>query len=183
MSFSILKLAWLPCQLHVFKVTYTKGNFAAPCRARAEEDHVSRKVNIAVNGAEYMELDAASAAATQSIPAYVRARCGLAPWPVHGAAMARHQEWRGSRPVRLALERHQITLALSDEEHATLDARDRLPNGPGLPLPQFVRTLLGFEVRFSSMPESDERVREEDDAWDRLQRLGLKPEQYFPPEA
>ncbi len=67
-----------------------------------------------------------------------------------------------------------MTIHLTAAEYADLDARNT-----GLPQPQFIRTLLGLEVRFSSMPESDERVREEDDAWQRIQRLGLDPEDYF----
>jgi hypothetical protein len=37
-------------------------------------------------------------------------------------------------------------------------------------------------VRWASQPKTSSRDHEEDDAWDRLKRLGLDPEQYFPPE-
>jgi len=76
------------------------------------------------------------------------------------------------RPVRLALARRTVTVHFTPEDYATLVARDSIPNGSGLPVPQFIRTLLGFVGRFSSMPESEERLREVDDAWDRLRRLG-----------
>jgi hypothetical protein len=139
-------------------------------------------ITIAVNGAEYMDLCAAASAAGLSLPAYVMTRCGFETWRLDAARDHPAPPPRG-RPVRLALERRTVTIHLTAEQYAALDARDSIPNGPGLPIPQFIRTLLGFEVRFSSMPESDERVREIDDAWDRLQRLGLKPEEYFPSEA
>ncbi len=41
----------------------------------------------------------------------------------------------------------------------------------------------GFLVRNTSLPGSDERYREEDDAWERLKRLGLNPQDYFPPDS
>ena len=31
----------------------------------------------------------------------------------------------------------------------------------------------------SSLPGTDQRYREEDDAWERLKRLGLNPKEYF----
>jgi hypothetical protein len=136
-------------------------------------------VTIAVNGAEYLELWTAATAAGMSIPAYVTTRCGYQMWRIEAARRRPAPPPRG-RPVRLALERRSVTMHLTPEEYSDLDARDAVPRGPGLPLPQFVRTLLGFEVRFASLPESDERVREEDDAWQRFQRLGLNPEEYFP---
>jgi integrase len=77
------------------------------------------------------------------------------------------------------LERRTVTMRLTREEHAALTERARLPRGPGLSLPQFIRTLLGFHVRQTSMPGSDQRVREEDEAWDLLQSLGLNPQDYF----
>ena len=47
---------------------------------------------------------------------------------------------------------------------------------------QFIRTLLGLPVRFTSMPGSDQRVKEEDQAWDLTKAVGLDPEDYFPGE-
>jgi hypothetical protein len=136
-------------------------------------------VTVAVNGAEYKELTSAASAVGLSVPAYVMTTCGFETWRLEAARNHPAPPPRG-RPVRLALERRTITLHFAPADHAALLARNAIPNGPGLPVPQFIRTLLGFEVRFSSMPESDERVREVDDAWDRLQRLGLNPEEYFP---
>ncbi len=49
-------------------------------------------------------------------------------------------------------------------------------------LAQYMRTRCGFKPRNSSLPGTDEREDEEDDAWERLRRLGLKPEDYFPPD-
>ena len=43
-------------------------------------------------------------------------------------------------------------------------------------------TRLGLSVRWTSNPNTEERDREEDDAWERLRRLGLDPKKYFPDE-
>ncbi len=49
----------------------------------------------------------------------------------------------------------------------------------GQRLAQFVRTRCGFQVRNSSLPGTDEREDEADDAWERLKGLGLEPQDYF----
>jgi hypothetical protein len=50
-----------------------------------------------------------------------------------------------------------------------------------LSIPQYIRRR-GFQTRQTSLPGTDERGDEEDDAWDGLVRLGLNPQDYFPPE-
>ncbi len=131
-------------------------------------------VTIPVNGAEFMWLERACVKeGARSLPQYLRLRCGFP------ATLITQAPELGGRLVRSALERRTITVRLSPEEHAALNERARLPRGPGLSLPQFIRTLLGLEVRHTSMPGSDQRVREEDAAWELLQSLGLNPRDYF----
>ncbi len=77
------------------------------------------------------------------------------------------------------LQRVSVTIIVTDEEWADLWQRSE---GTGWPVPQFIRKLLGFEVRQFSNPHTFERDREEDDAWERLQRMGLDPKVYFPGE-
>ncbi|MFZ5926329.1 MAG: hypothetical protein ACOYX1_02665 [Acidobacteriota bacterium] len=134
-----------------------------------------RAVTIAVNGAEYLELHAAARQAGLTIPAYMRTRCGLEPW----SARARERHGRaqpGSRTPTMALERLSVTVTFTEAEHAHLAA---LALAEGLSNPQYIRARCGFQVRWSSLPNTEEREREEDDAWERLQRLGLDPEEYF----
>ena len=143
---------------------------------------IKRKaIGLAINGAEYIELDTRSREVSLTMPAYVRTRCGLEPW----IARAREMQGRAqpaSRTRVLALDRVAMMIWVSHDEYASLDAQARLPDGPGLSIPQFVRTRCGFAVRQTSLPNTDGRDREEDDAWERLQRLGLNPKDYFPPE-
>jgi hypothetical protein len=47
-------------------------------------------------------------------------------------------------------------------------------------LPQFIRTLLGFDVRLYSNPGTHERDHEMEDAKERLERLGLDWKVYMP---
>jgi hypothetical protein len=37
----------------------------------------------------------------------------------------------------------------------------------------------GRQTRNTSLPGTDERENEADDAWERLKRLGLEPQDYF----
>jgi hypothetical protein len=78
-----------------------------------------------------------------------------------------------------ALDRKTIGIAVNVAEYLELEA---LAKQAGLSIPQYVRTRCGFQVRQTSKPGTDERGDEEDDAWERLVRLGLNPEDYFPPE-
>ena len=140
-----------------------------------------KAITISINGAEHIELDVRSREAGLTIPAYVRTRCGFEAW------IARAREMQGrvqaaSRPPVNALDRMAVTIMVTPDEYAGLDAQASLPNGPGISIPQFVRTRCGFQRRNTSLPGTDERGDEEDDAWERLKRLGLKPEDYFQPE-
>ena len=49
----------------------------------------------------------------------------------------------------------------------------------GTLLTQYIRNRCGFQVRTTSLPGTDERENEADDAWERLKRLGFDPRQYF----
>ena len=81
--------------------------------------------------------------------------------------------------VRRALERLTITFTVTPEEYAALHDQASLPNGPGITVPQYVRTRCGFPVRYVSNPNTPDRDREEDEAWEILDRLGLKADDYF----
>jgi hypothetical protein len=82
------------------------------------------------------------------------------------------------RPTR-ALERRSITLALTDPEREQLLGEARQA---GTTLPQHIRTRCGFKIRNTSLPGTDEREDEADDAWQILKGFGLNPQDYFPPE-
>lgn len=83
------------------------------------------------------------------------------------------------RPAH-ALERRTITVPLSADEHGRLASEAR---HPGVwTLAQYIRSLAGLQFRNTSLPGSAERDDEEDDAWERLQRLGLDPQGHFEPE-
>jgi len=75
------------------------------------------------------------------------------------------------------LERRTVAVRLNLAEYLELDARSRQA---GLSISNYIRTQLGLQVRQTSNPGTEERDREEDDAWERLQRLGLNPQDYFP---
>jgi hypothetical protein len=134
-------------------------------------------VTIQVNGAEWLDLDARAREASLTIPAYVRTACGWAAWLTRGTEMAGRTS--SARRPTLALERRSITIAVTEEEHEQLagDARQARTTPA-----QHIRTRCGLLVRETSLPGTDERGDEEDDAWERLKRLGLTPEEYFPPE-
>jgi len=76
-----------------------------------------------------------------------------------------------------ALQRKSITISVNLAEFLELEAA---ANVAGLSVPQHVRTRLGLSVRWTSNPNTEQRDREEDDAWERIQRLGLDPKKYFP---
>ena len=85
-----------------------------------------------------------------------------------------------SAEVRRALARHSITITVTDLEYAALRDQASMPNGPGITLPQHVRTRCGFRVSYASNPNTPDRDHEEDEAWEILDRLGLKADDYFP---
>lgn len=136
-----------------------------------------RAVTIQVNGAEWLDLDARARGASVTVPAYVRSTCGLAAWLTRGAEMEGRTS--SARRPTLAMERRSVTVPLTDHEHEHLAGEAQQS---GLRLAQYIRTRCGLLVRETSLPGTDERGDEEDDAWERLKRLGLTPEEYFPPE-
>lgn len=131
------------------------------------------------NGAEYIELEIRAEQAKVTIPAYVRTRCGFEPWIARGREMEGRARPAGRQQV-MALDRLSVTIIVTEAERAQLDAG---ATAAGVSIPQYIRTRCGFDVRWTSLPNTEERDHEEDDAWERLKRLGLKPEDYFPPEA
>jgi hypothetical protein len=135
-----------------------------------------KAITISINGAEHLALDARSRAASLTVPAYVRTQCGLDAWISRGREMEGRAQ-PASRPVAMALDRMAVTIMVTDAELAELDAG---ATAAGTSIPQYVRTRCGFKVRNTSLPNTDERGDEEDDAWEVLKGLGLNPEEYFP---
>jgi hypothetical protein len=111
------------------------------------------------------------------MPAYVRTRCGLPAWNLRGRKMAGRTS--AVKKQVMALDRLAVTIMVTDEERAQLDAG---ASTVGLSFPQYIRTRCGWQVRQTSLPNTPERDSEEDDAWQQLRQLGLKPEKYFPPD-
>ena len=134
---------------------------------------------VPLNGAEWLDLDARSTEAGLTMPAYIRSCCGLNAWVERGREMAERSRTTGRKPT-LALERRSVTIRLTGEERDRLEA-EALEAGASLA--QYIRSRCGLQVRTTSMPGTEERDREEDDAWERLKRLGLEPQGYFPPDA
>jgi hypothetical protein len=148
-----------------------------------------KTITIAVNGAEYLELEAGAREAGLTLPAYVRSRAGLAPWPMReierqqGAAPPGPPRLAGQSGHVMAMDRLRVKIETTEAELAGLvDQAQAGVDGVALSVPQYVRTRCGFQVRPTSLPNTEERDREVDDAWERLRRLGLKPEEYFPPD-
>jgi len=158
--------------------TSGRGDVAA-CPEEASVAIKRKSVTISVNGVEYLELDAGARQASLTIPAYVRARCGLEPWSARGREMHGRAHSANCRTVT-ALDRLGVTITVTEAERADLEAR---ATAAGLSISQYIRTRCGFQVRWTSLPNTEERDREEDDAWERLRRLGLTPEEYFPEES
>jgi hypothetical protein len=137
-----------------------------------------RPITISFNGAEYMELLARAKETSTSVPAYVLIACGVDTWRL-AAAHDRPALPRRGRPVRFALERRSVTVTVTEQAYAELEAR---ASAAGTTIPQYMRTQCGFAIRNMSLPGTCERDREEDDAWERLKRLGVNPQEYFPEE-
>ena len=136
-------------------------------------------VSIQLNGAEYMDLLKQAGDVSLSLPAFVLVRCGVETWREEAARSRPALPPRG-RPVRLALERRSVTVRLTDQarEQLLADAQKA-----GATLQQYMRTRCGLQTRNTSLPGTDERENEADDAWERLKRLGLQPDDYFSSEA
>jgi hypothetical protein len=140
-------------------------------------DCVTREIvalTIQLNGAEYKELAARAGEARLSLPAFVLCCCGET-WRLD-AAQYRPSPVSQGRPVRSALERRTVTIRVTKEMRDRLmaEARDAC-----MILTQYIRKRCGFGPRTSSLPGTDQRYREEDDAWERLKRMGLNPKDYF----
>ncbi len=122
--------------------------------------------------------------ANLSVPAYVRNLCKLQPWTSRRHVV--EERCCGSQPM--ALDRMSVTIWVTEQEWADLREQARASEGLmaggdsvlGLGLPQFLRTLCGFRVRWTSKPNTYERDVEENDAIELLHRLGLDTKDYFP---
>ncbi len=132
-------------------------------------------VSIQFNGAEYLDLLKQAGDVNMSLPSFILVRCGLETWREEAARSRPAQPPRG-RPVRLALERRSVTVRLTDQAREQLLAD---ASQAGTTLQQYIRKRCGFQIRNSSVPGTDEREDEQDDAWERLKRLGLNPQDYF----
>ena len=128
-------------------------------------------VTFAVNGAEELGLAKDASGLGVTIQSFVLSRCGVQTWRLGAPARASHR-----RPVRLALERRTITVYLAPEDHTALKDLSRQA---GLSLPQYIRTRCGLPVRWVSMPGTEDRDREEDEAYVILRGLGLNADDYF----
>ena len=75
------------------------------------------------------------------------------------------------------LDRRVLRVTLNVAEMLGVEARAR---EAGLSVNNYVRTRVGLTERSVGNLSEDERHREEDDAWERLERLGLNPRDYLP---
>jgi hypothetical protein len=135
-------------------------------------------ITIQLNGAEYLDLLKQAGDVNLSLPAFVLVRCGIQTWREDAAHGRRVPHPRG-RPVQAALERRSITIRVTDAEREQLAGE---AGQTGALLTQYIRTRCGLQIRTTSLPGTDERENEADDAWERVNRLGLSPADYFPPE-
>ena len=141
-----------------------------------QEKHVAMTaVSIQFNGAEYLDLLKQAGDVKMSLPAFVLVRCGVETWR-EDAARSRPAPPPRGRPVRLALECRSVTVRLTDQAREQLLAE---ASQAGTTLQQYLRLRCGLQTRNTSLPGTDERENEADDAWERRNRLGLNPEEYF----
>lgn len=75
------------------------------------------------------------------------------------------------------LDRRVLRVTLNVAELLDVEARAR---AAGLTVNNYVRTRLGLPERGVGRLSDEERHREEDDAWERLERLGFNPHDYLP---
>jgi hypothetical protein len=132
-------------------------------------------ITLQLNGAEYLDLLKQADGVNLSLPALVLVRCGIQTWREE-AARGRPVAHPRGRPVRLALERRSITIRVTEPEREQLASEAR---EAGMLLTQYIRERCGLQVRTTSLPGTDERENEADDAWERLKRLGFDPKGYF----
>ena len=137
----------------------------------------STAITIQLNGAEYLDLLKQAGDVNLSLPAFVLVRCGVQTWREEAAHGRTVPHPRG-RPVQEALERRSITIRVTDAEREQLAGE---ASQAGALLTQYIRTRCGLQIRTTSLPGTDERENEADDAWERVKRLGLNADDYFPP--
>lgn len=169
-------------------VTTTPDPIQSPSEVTTQYEHGSQvttlnfrrperryPITIAINGAEYLEISKLAQEMQVTTPACVRTKCGLPPWIYRGSEMVgRASQMQGGV---MALDRLAVTIMVNETERAKLRAEAGIV---GLSLAQFVRVACGWMVRQTSLPNTEGRYREEDDAWERLRRLGLEPKNFFP---
>jgi hypothetical protein len=78
-----------------------------------------------------------------------------------------------------ALDKRQVRFTVDYSEYLEMEARAR---EAGSTMQNYIRVKLGFSARYTGQPDAEERDRQEDEAWARIQRLGLDPKKYFPDE-
>lgn len=78
-----------------------------------------------------------------------------------------------------ALDKRQVRFTVDYAEYLELD---HLAKEARTTLQNYIRTRLGLRERSTARPDEEERNRQEDEAWDRLVRLGLDPKKYFADE-
>jgi hypothetical protein len=78
-----------------------------------------------------------------------------------------------------ALDKRQIRFTVDYAEYLELEHLAREAHAT---LQNYIRTRLGLRERLTARPDAEERERQEDEAWDRLVRLGLDPKRYLPDE-
>jgi hypothetical protein len=76
-----------------------------------------------------------------------------------------------------ALDKRILRITLNVAEMLDVEAQAR---AAGQSVNNYVRTKLGLQERAAGKRTPEERDREEDDAMERLQRLGLDPHVYLP---
>jgi hypothetical protein len=78
-----------------------------------------------------------------------------------------------------ALDKRQVRFTVDYAEYLELD---HLAREARTTLQNYIRTRLGLRERLTARTDAEERERQEDEAWDRLVRLGLDPKNYFTDE-
>ena len=75
-----------------------------------------------------------------------------------------------------ALDKRQVRFTVDYAEYLELE---HLAREAHTTVQNYIRRRLGFLERLTARPHAEERERQEDEAWDRLVRLGLDPKKYF----
>jgi hypothetical protein len=77
----------------------------------------------------------------------------------------------------LALIRQTIHVRVNRAEMMALEAKAKETN---MSVANYVRTVLGLPERTPGRPSADQLEREQDEAWNLLQGIGVDPAAYFP---